>query len=191
MKQLRTILFCVAALLMGAAAVWASGDAHEAHEAPNWMNLVWRCVNFVAVVAVVYYLAGAKIANTFGGRKLAIVNQLADLEERKVSTKARLVEVERSIANLEQEKAQILADYKAQGEALKASILAAAEEQAAKIKAQALVSAEQESKMAIETLRAAMADKVVEAARTLLVEKLTAEAQDKLVEDALGKVVLN
>jgi len=176
---------------MCAAVAWASGEAHEAHEAPNWMNFVWRCVNFVAVVGVVYYLAGKKIANTFTGRKLSIENQLADLEERKVSTKAKLAEVERSIANLEQEKAQIIAEYKAQGEALKAAILAAAEDQAEKIKAQAVVSAEQEAKMAIEALRAAMADKVIEAAQALLVEKLTAEAQDKLVEDALGKVVLN
>lgn len=188
MKQLRTILFCVAALLMGAAAAWASDDAHAG---PNWMNFVWRCINFVAVVAVVYYLAGKKIANTFTGRKLSIENQLADLEERKSSTSAKLADVERSIANLEQEKAQIIAEYKSQGEALKAAILAAAEDQAEKIKAQALVSAEQEAKMAIEALRSTMADKVIEAAQALLVEKLTAEAQDKLVEDALGKVVLN
>ena len=188
MKQLRMILFCVAALLMGAVAAWASSDAQEA---PNWMNFVWRCINFVAVVGVVYYLAGKKIANTFTGRKLSIENQLADLEDRKASTAAKLAEVERSIANLEQEKAQILAEYTSQGQALKAAILAAAEEQAEKIKAQALVSAGQEAKMAIDALRSAMADKVIEAAQALLVEKLTAEAQDKLVEDALGKVVLN
>ena len=46
---------------------------------------------------------------------------------------------------------------------------------------------------AIETdaLRVRMADKIIEAAQDLLAKKLTPEVQDKLVDDALGKVVLN
>lgn len=189
MKKGRFLFLLAGVLLFYAVAAWASEGAE--HEAPNWTNFILRVINFAAVVGVIWYVAGKKIANTFSGRKLGIKNQLSDLEERKVNAQKRLQGVESSIANLEKEKAQILDEYRAQGQAMKASIIAAAEAQAEKIKAQALVSAEQESKMAMSALRSQMADKIVEAAQALLVEKLTAEDQDKLVDAALSKVVLN
>jgi len=188
LKKTRVVLFALAVSLLTAACAWASGDGHEG---PNWMNLVYRTINFAIVVGVIWWAAGKKIKATFSGRKLGIENQLADLEERKVSATKKLAEVERSIADLETEKAAILADYKSQGEALKASIVKAAEEQAERIKAQAVISAEQEAKMAMDALRVQMADRIIEAAQDVLAKKLTAEVQDKLVDDALGKVVLN
>lgn len=188
MNKARVVLFTLAVCLLSAACAWASS---EGHDGPNWKNFILRSINFAMVVGVIWWVAGKKIANTFSGRKLGIENQLADLEERKASAQKRLADVERSIADLETEKAQILADYKAQGEALKASIIAAAETQAERIKAQALVSAEQEAKMAMDALRVQMADKIIEAAQGLLAKKLTGEVQDKLVDDAIGKVVLN
>ena len=176
--------------LMTAAVVFASEGA-EAPEPPNWKNFILRVVNFLLVVFVVWKIGGKKIAAVFRGRKQGIVDQLADLDTRKESAKTRLAEVERSIANLEAEKAQILADYKAQGEAIKASIVKAAEAQAERIKAQALVSAEQESKVAQAALRVQMADKIIAAAKDALAQRLTPQVQEKLVDDALGKVVLN
>ncbi|WP_051272672.1 F0F1 ATP synthase subunit B family protein [Fundidesulfovibrio putealis] len=188
LKKARIVLFALAVCLLTAACAWASADGGDA---PNWKNFILRTINFALVVGVVWWVGGKKIASTFSGRKLGIENQLADLEERKVSAQKRLSDVEGSIANLESERAQILADYKAQGEALKLSIVKAAEEQAERIKAQALLSAEQEAKMAMNALRVEMADKIIEAAQDMLAKKLTADVQDKLVDDALGKVVLN
>ncbi|GFK95224.1 ATP synthase subunit b [Fundidesulfovibrio magnetotacticus] len=188
MKKARIVLFTLAVCLLTAVCAWASADGAEG---PNWKNFILRSINFALVVGVVWWVAGKKIASTFGGRRLSIENQLADLEERKAAAQKRLADVEHSIANLEAERAQILGDYKAQGEALKASIVKAAEEQAERIKSQALLSAEQESKAAADALRVEMADKIIEAAQGLLAKKLTAEVQDKLVDDALGKVVLN
>jgi F-type H+-transporting ATPase subunit b len=191
LKQARIILFTVAVFFMTALCAWAEAEGSQAIEPPNWKNFILRVVNFALVVFVIWKVAGKKIAGTFRGRKQAIVDQLADLDTRKEVAKKRLAEVERSIANLEAEKAQILADYAAQGEAIKASIVKAAEAQAERIKAQAVVSAEQEAKVAMAALRVQMADKIVEAARDSLTKKLTAEVQNKLVDDALGKVVLN
>jgi F-type H+-transporting ATPase subunit b len=188
LKQARVLFLLAVMLLVYAAVAWASGGEQEE---PNWKNFIYRTINFVAVFGVIWYVAGKKIANTFSGRKLGIKNQLADLDERKENAKKRLSEVEKSIAALENEKAKILEDFRTQGEALKASIIAAAEAQAEKIKAQALVSAEQEVKTAMAALRSEVADKIVEAAQAMLVQKLTADDQDKLVDAALSKVVLN
>ena len=43
----------------------------------------------------------------------------------------------------------------------------------------------------MDTMRAEMADKIVEATEKLLIQKLTAEEQAKLVDKYLTKVVLN
>ena len=191
MKKARLFFFTTAIFLMTVACAWAETEGAEAVEPPNWKNFILRVVNFLLVVFVIWKAAGKKIAGTFRGRKQAIVDQLADLNARKDAAQKRLAEVERSIANLETEKSQILADYKAQGEALKASIVKAAEAQAERIKAQAAVSAEQEAKTAMAALRVQMADKIIEAAHDALAKRLTPEVQEKLVDDALGKVVLN
>jgi F-type H+-transporting ATPase subunit b len=77
------------------------------------------------------------------------------------------------------------------GEARRDSIVAAAEDKAVQIKAQAAVTAEQETKLAVERLRAELADLVVEAARGMLAGKLSEKDQDKLVDEYLTKVVFN
>ena len=188
MKKTRTIVFLAALFCMAASAAWASGG----HDEPaNWMNFLLRSVNFAIVVALVWRFAGKKIASTFSGRRQTIENQLVDLDERKAAAEKRLADVEASIASLETERAQILAEYRAQGEAMKVGIIAAANAQAERITAQAEVSARLEAKVAVDTLRAEMADKIIEAAQALLVAKLDDKMRDKLVDDALGKVVLN
>ena len=84
-----------------------------------------------------------------------------------------------------------MAEYKAQGEAAKAAIIAQAEKAAAQLAAQAKVTAQNEVKHAMDTMRAEMADKIVEATEKLLIQKLTGEEQAKLVDKYLTKVVLN
>lgn len=188
MKRTRMIFLLAAMFSLAASVAWASGG-HD--EPPNWMNLGLRTVNLIIVVGLFWRFAGAKVKGALSGRRQSIENSLVDLDERKQAAQKRLSEVEASIASLESEKAQILAEYKAQGEALKASIIAAAEAQAERIAAQAKTSAALEAKAAVDALRAEMAEKIVEAAEALLVAKLDDKAQDKLVDDALSKVVLN
>ncbi|NDY58009.1 ATP synthase F0 subunit B [Desulfovibrio sulfodismutans] len=177
-------------VLAMAAVAWASAEGGEAHGL-NWKDFGFRVINFVLVVGVIWKLAGKKMGDFFRGRRVQIENQLSDLETRKVEAEKRLKTIEASIANLEAEKRQIVDEYRKQGEALRDSIVAAAEEKAVAIKAQAAVTAEQETKLAVERLRAEMADMVVDAARGMLAGKLSEKDQDKLVDEYLTKVVFN
>jgi F-type H+-transporting ATPase subunit b len=86
---------------------------------------------------LIYKFAGKRVADMLSGRTKQIETDLADLDERKEDAEKRLLEVEASIANLEAEKAKILDDAKAQGEAMRQAIIDKAEVQAAQIKAQA------------------------------------------------------
>lgn len=191
MKRLH--LIATVALVFGLAAVaYASGDAGgaEAHGL-NWKDFLFRVVNFVLVFGVIAKLAGKKIVGFFRGRGEAIENQLSDLESRKAEAAKRLAEIEASISNLSDEKARIEDEYRRQGEALRDAIVAAAEEKAVQIKEQAVSAAAAEARVAMQELRAQLADSVVAAAKASLEKKLTAKDQDKLVDEYLTKVVFN
>ena len=194
MKRLHLIAAIV--LVLGLAAVaYASGDAEHAAEAAhhglNWKDFLFRVVNFVLVFAVIAKVAGKKITGFFRGRVSQIENQLSDLDTRKADAAKRLSDIEASISNLVEEKAKIEAEYRSQGEAIRDSIIAAAEAKAVQIKEQAEASATAEARMAVEKIRAELADSVVAAAKTMLEKKLTAKDQEKLVDEYLTKVVFN
>ena len=188
MKGVKFIL-AVALVLCATAALASEGGGGEHHL--NWWNFTLRVINFVIFAGLLYYFGAKKISQFFGGRRKQIETQLHDLDERKAKAEARLAEVEKSIASLAAEKAKILEEYRAQGEALKAAIVDKAEQDAAKIRAQAETGAAQEGVYKLRELRAEIAEMVVEAAEKLLQDKLTAEEQAKLIDKYLTKVVLN
>lgn len=167
---------------------------HEegAEEEPvPWMNFFLRVINFAVVLWILWKAAGKKAVAFFGGRRRQIKEDLDDLTTRQAEAQKKLKEVERSIANLEQEKQVILDEAKAQGEALKAAIIQKANSDAEAITAQAKRTAENEAKASLDQMRAQMADMVVEAAEKLVKSKLTEKDHAKLVDDYLTKVVLN
>lgn len=176
-------------VLLAATAAYASGGGGE-HSIP-WGNFAFRVINLILVIAILYKFAGSKIAALFKGRQSNIRQELDDLQARKETAEKKLQDVEQSIANLEQEKEAILSEAKEQGEAIKQAIIQKAEESAEQIKAQAKVSAEQEASVALEEMRAELADKVVEAAEKIVQGKLTKAQHENLVDEYLTKVVLN
>jgi F-type H+-transporting ATPase subunit b len=177
---------------MCAVAVYASdgGEHGEAHAIP-WTNFLWRVLNFIVFVGFLWKFAGKKAKDFFMGRRYQIETELADLDTRKGDAERRLLEVEKSIANIEQERAAILAEYRQQGEDLKASIVAKADKAAEQIKAQAELTSAQEAKVAVDQIRAEVADMVIAAAQTMLQQKLSKEDHQKLVDDYITKVVLH
>jgi F-type H+-transporting ATPase subunit b len=113
------------------------------------------------------------------------------MDTRKEEAAKKLSDVETSIANLEAEKAKILADAEAQGNALKQAIIDQAHASAEQIKAQAKVAAEQEAKLAVESIKAEMAEKIVEAAEIMVQKQLKKKDHEGLINEYLTKVVLN
>jgi F-type H+-transporting ATPase subunit b len=159
--------------------------------AAAWKDFMWRVLNLALFLGIVYKLAGQRIKEFFSGRKESIRNELQDLENRKGEAAKELQRVEDSIAGLNQERQAILDEAQKQGQAAREAILAKAHEEAEKIKEQARLKAEQETQMMLESLRAEMADRIIESAEKMLTEKLSKKEQEKLVDKYLTKVVLN
>ena len=174
-------------VLLCAASAFAAEDGGQS----MGMNLAWRIINIIIFVAILYKFLGKKAAAFFIGRRDRIQKDLADLELRKEEAEKNLADIKTRIANLEQERRAIIDESRVQAENLRASILAEAEKQAAQIREQALRTAENEGKLAVEQLRAQLADEIVAAAEALLQTKLDDAQHDKLINNSLTKVVLN
>ncbi len=186
-----SVIAATALMVVLTCGVALAADAGEAGDYNIWMNLFWRVLNFVVVVGLIWYLAGNKIKDALKTRRYSIENELSELDQRKADAKQRLEDVERSISNMEEERQTILREYKAQGEAVKASIIEKAEAAAKQIQENAANAAETESRMAVEAIRAQLADLVTEATEKVLDKRLTKEEHQKLIDKYLEKVVLN
>ena len=187
MQRLKIVLTAFCILLLTASVAAASGDDHPL----PWGNFAYRVINLILVLGILHYFFGKKVRAFFANRSKGIADEIASLETRKLEAQKNLADVEKRIANLDEECQSILHEYVAQGETLKASIIAQAEQAAAQIAASARTSAQNELNAAVEAMRAEMADKIVEATENALAKKLSDAEHTKLVDKYLTKVVLN
>jgi len=189
LKQTITVLAILACSLL----VAASGMAAEGGggSAAAWKDFMWRCINVVLFVGIIYKLAGKRIKEFFSGRREQIDSELTDLQNRKSEAEQKLRDVEKSIAGINQERQEILDQAKEQAEAMRQSIIDKAHEDAERVREMAKVQASQEFQQAMDSLRAEMADRIVESAENIIAERLGKKDQEELIDKYLTKVVLN
>ena len=173
---------------MAGAALASEGGGE--HGLP-WGNFIARTINFVLFLGIIWYAAGKKIKELFTGRQDKIRNELADLDSRRKEAEGKLSQVEKNIANLNQERDAILEQSRQQGERIREAIIKEAEAKAEHIKAQAETAIQTERKVALEGIREEIADMIVEATEEILRKKLKSSEQQKLVDKYIKRVVLN
>jgi F-type H+-transporting ATPase subunit b len=116
---------------------------------------------------------------------------LNDLESKKAQAEKQLAEYNQKFARLEQEAEEIMAEYVRQGEEAKVRILKEAEEAAEKLKIQAQKTIESEFQNARNELRAEVLDRSLAKAEEIIKSRISAEDQEKLVDEYLAKVVVS
>lgn len=163
-----------------------ASDGHE----PRWGDFGWRILNLVLFCGILWYFVGGLTKRFFRNRRQTIQDTFDDLEKRREDAKAELSEIETRIANLEAERKAILDESRAQGERIKKGIVDDAQRQANQIVDQARKAAENESRAMLDQVRATVAGEIIEAAGKALRGQLTPEDHDKLIDNALDKVVL-
>ncbi len=194
MKKNLVFITVFISCLIAATAFGAEQGGHGGEggtSAAAWMDFMWRCINLILFLFIIYKLAGKRIKDFFSSRREQIYSELHDLEKRKADAEKELKKVEDSIANIDQEKQEILDQARAQGEVLKQQIIEKAYEEAERIKQQAERKAKQEMQQAIDEIRAEMADKVIESAEKMITKRLTKKEHEKLIDNYLTKVVAN
>lgn len=189
MQQFKNMCIVSVMLILFSSLAWASGDGEA--DSSQWINLLYRVINFTIVAGIIYYFVGKKAAAFFAGRSRQIETQMLDLDVRRQKAESELRKVEARIANLETEKAAILQDAREQGEAVKAGIIAEAEKTAARIQAQAEMAAEQEVRQALTLIREQVAQEIVTEAEKIITGQLKGKDHEALIQDSLSKVVVH
>ena len=154
-------------------------------------DLVYRAMNFLAVVIILFFVLRKPIGQFFGNRREEIAETLADLERKKGEAEEDYGKLESRLAELEAERETILAEYISDGEKEKEKIIANAEEMSSRIQAQAEKAIEREIKNAKDALKQEIAELAASLAEGLVKENITDQDQERLVEEYLDKVVTN
>ena len=191
-KRSKTIFSATAFFLTAAVSVAlaSSGGGHGAAEPVGWLATdTYKVMNFAVLAIALFYIARKPVAEFFSSRTKGIAEELEGLEKKKADAEKSLAEYAEKIARLDKESDQIVADYIKQGEAAKERILAEAESQAAKLEETAKRNIDQEFKNAKAMLQQEIAVKALEQAEALVKDTISAQDQDKLVDEYLAKVV--
>ena len=176
---------------LAGAASGGGGDAEEAH-GPGWVNTdTFRVLHFIVLFGGLFFLLRKPVSNALNARVKGIEDQLSDLESKKAEAEKQLAEYNQKFARLEQEAEEIMAEYVRQGEEAKVRILKEAEEAAEKLKIQAQKTIESEFQNARNELRAEVLDRSLAKAEEIIKSQISAEDQEKLVDEYLAKVVVS
>jgi F-type H+-transporting ATPase subunit b len=172
-------------ILLGALLAFGPGGDHA-----NWKDLLWRLINFALFAAVIWWAGGRKITALLHDRREGIARDFDDLEKARHDAEFRLHQLSARIAGLDLERETIVAESRAQAEAVREQILAQARRQADVILAQARRAAATEAGNMIRVLRAQLADDVAAAVRGQLVGRLDGAEHDRLIDKAISKMVI-
>jgi len=172
------------------AAAAGHGGEHASSLSPEKLkDLLWRTLNFAALLVILIKYLGKPIVNGLSSRRETIKARFDDLEGRKGEAERTYREYEHKLAAIEQEVKSILAAAVAQGEAEKQRIIDDATRAASDIRRQAEMAVQQELAAATRVLRQEVADKAVEIAEGLIRKNLQPGDQTRLIEGYLDQAL--
>ena len=182
------ILFVCLSISVGVGtALGASGGEGGAK---GWVATdTWRVMNFVVLVVALFFVLRKPISQALSSRIKDIREQLESLEAQKTEAEKQLAQYNEKLSQLESEAEKIVEGYLKQGNEAKAKILKEAEATAEKLQIQARRNIEHEFDKARQELQREVVEKSLVKAEETLKKAITAQDQDKLVDEYLDKVV--
>lgn len=191
-KALIVLMLATCLIAFSGVALAASHGDHGAEAAPKKWEATdtYRVINFTVLVLVLFFVLRKPVSQGLNNRIASIKDELEDLERKKEIARKQLDDYNARLAMLDEEADKIIAEYKQQGEAAKAKILESANASVEKIEEQAKRNIENEFEAARQRLKEDIFEKAIARAESLVKEKITADDQDRLVDEYLDKVVL-
>lgn len=192
-KKIKYVLtgLLLAGMVVAAGTLYASSGAEHhgggySHE--KLMDLLYRTLNFAALVVILVKFLTKPISNALGGRRAGIAAQFADLEEKRIASEKNYKIYEEKLSRIDEEAAKIVRTAVSLAESEKARILDEAQRAAEDIQRKAAMSVQNEMINAKRQLLAAISEQAVGLAEELIKKNLQDADQTKLVEDYLAKV---
>jgi F-type H+-transporting ATPase subunit b len=189
-KKQRAILIGVLVAFMGLSLGTALAASGGDSGSKGWQNLDWyRLMNFVVLAGVLVFILRKPVSQALSSRIKDIKEQLESLEVQKAEAEKQLAQYNEKLSQLESEAEKIVDDYIKQGNEAKAKILKEAERTAEKLQAQARRNIEHEFDKAKQKLQQEVVESSLQKAEESLKKEITAQDQDKLVDEYIDKVV--
>jgi F-type H+-transporting ATPase subunit b len=165
-------------------------SSQQGGESKGWMATdTYKVMNFSVLAIGLFLLLRKPTAQALNSRIKGIKDQLDELETKKKAAEKQLAEYNRKFTQLEQEAEKLIEDYIRQGNEAKARIIDEAKKAAEKLEEQAQRNIEHEFKQAKVKLQEEILDKALVKTEEIIKNKITAQDQEKLVDEYLEKVV--
>ena len=181
MVIMAVLLFC----FVGTTIASSEGNGGKGWVATDW----YKVMNFGVLAIGLFLILRKPVSQALDSRIKGIKDQLSELETKKKEAEKELVKYNERFSLLEQEAEKLVEEYIRQGNEAKARIIEEAKKAAEKLEEQASRNIENEFKKAKIKLQQDTLEKALVNAETLIKNKITAQDQDKLVDEYLEKVV--
>ncbi|MBW2711829.1 MAG: F0F1 ATP synthase subunit B [Deltaproteobacteria bacterium] len=159
-------------------------------ESKGWMATdTYKVMNFSVLAIGLFFLLRKPTSQALNSRIKGIKDQLDELETKKKAAEKQLAEYNKKFSQLEQEAQKLIENYVRQGNEAKARIIDEAKQAAEKLEEQAQRNIEHEFKRAKIKLQEEILDKALVKTEKIIKNKITAQDQEKLVDEYLEKVV--
>jgi len=183
----------VAAIVLAAGIAFASGEAAGGHEggehASKWGGFVFQVINFLILVAILAFAAvKADLKGLLAGRAEGIKKSIEDARKAREAAEKALAEVEEKLKTKDREIEEMVKVSEQSGTKERERLIAEGERMSKSIVEQAKANIELELKQAKEALKKEAAELALELAEQKIGQKLTAEDQKALFEDALKRL---
>jgi len=149
----------------------------------------YKVMNFSVLAIGLFFLLRKPTSQALNSRIKGIKDQLDELETKKKAAEKQLAEYNKKFSQLEQEAQKLIENYVRQGNEAKARIIDEAKQAAEKLEEQAQRNIEHEFKRAKIKLQEEILDKALVKTEKIIKNKITAQDQEKLVDEYLEKVV--
>ncbi len=154
----------------------------------NWLDFGLRVLNVAIFLGIIWFMAGKKIKGVLIGRGQKVVSDMEELEKKKQQAMSELAQLEKRIANVDEECTKILNEGRIVAENIAASIVEEAKKQADAIVVQAHKSAEQAIKSEVDAIRAKIADEIMAEVRKNLEQNIDSATHHKLIDSSIDRV---
>ena len=162
----------------------------EGNGGKGWVATdTYKVMNFAVLAIGLFLILRKPVSQALDSRIKGIKDQLSELETKKKEAEKELVKYNERFSFLEQEAEKLVEEYIRQGNEAKARIIEEAKKAAEKLEEQARRNIENEFKQAKIKLQQDTLEKALVNAETLIKNNITAQDQDKLVDEYLEKVV--
>ncbi len=165
-------------------------SSEQEGESKGWMATdTYKVMNFSVLAIGLFFLLRKPTSQALNSRIKGIKDQLDELETKKKTAEKQLAEYNEKFSQLEQEAQTLIEDYIRQGNEAKTRIIEEAKQAAEKFEEQAQRNIAHEFKQAKIKLQEEILDKALVKTEEIIKNKITAQDQEKLVDEYLEKVV--